>query len=158
MATQEQKIIFKAIETVLISYNKYKNRIKKDFEYLNNPVLLKSYTLDKISGSGFVEVKSDIERMEDLKAIISKDIGLYEAMIFRIDSALDMVKDNEDYDLIEVGFLENNFKFKKDKVDYEQIAEKLNISVKTVYQKRNRIFPKLEFHFRTQDLIQVKNR
>ena len=94
--------------------------------------------------------------MEDLKAIISKDIGLYEAMIFRIDSALDMVKDNEDYDLIEVGFLENNFKFKKDKVDYEQIAEKLNISVKTVYQKRNRIFPKLEFHFRTQDLIQVK--
>lgn len=156
MATQEQKIIFKAIETVLISYNKYKNRIKKDLEYFNNPVLLKSYSLEKISGSGFVEVKSDIERMEDLKAVISKDIGLYEAMIFRIDSALDMVKDNEDYDLIEVGFLENNFKFKKDKVDYEQIAEKLNISVKTVYQKRNRIFPCLEFHFRTQDLIQVK--
>ena len=42
MATQEQKIIFKAIETVLISYNKYKNRIKKDLEYFNNPVLLKS--------------------------------------------------------------------------------------------------------------------
>lgn len=155
MATQEQKIVFKAIETVLISYNKYKNRIKKDLEYFNNPVLLKSYSLEKISGSGFVEVKSDIERMEDLKSIISKDIGLYEAMIFRIDSALDMVKEHEDYDLIQVGFLDNHFK--KDKVDYEKIAEKLDISVKTVYQKRNRIFPHLEFHFKTQNLIQVKN-
>ena len=147
--------MFRLISRILNLSGKYKNRIKKDLEYFNNPVLLKSYSLEKISGSGFVEVKSDIERMEDLKAIISKDIGLYEAMIFRIDSALEMVKDHEDYDLIQIGFLDNHFK--KDKVDYEKIAEKLNVSVKTVYQKRNRIFSRLEFHFKTQNLIQVKN-
>ena len=155
MATQEQKIIFKAIETVLISYSKYKNKIKINFERLNDPKILNSYSLDKVSGKGYSEIKSECERIEDLKIRISKDIKMYEEMVFRIDSALEMVKDNEDYDLIQMGFLENHFK--KDRVDYEKIAEKLNISVKTVYQKRNRIFPLLEFHFKTQNLIQVKN-
>ena len=156
MATQEQKIIFKAIETVLISYAKYKNRIKKNLEYLNNPVLLKSYTLDKISGSGFTEVKSDYERIEEFKARISKDISDCEEVLFRIDSALEMVKNNEDYDLIQVGFLDNHFK--GDKVKYEIIADKMNLATKTVYKKRDKIFPVLEFHFRVKNLIQVKNR
>ena len=156
MATQEQKIIFKAIETVLISYDKYKNRIKKNFEYLNNPVLLKSYTLDKISGSGFTEVKSDYERIEEFKARISKDISDCEEVLFRIDSALEMIKNNKDYDLIQIGFLDNYFK--GDEVKYEIIAEKMNLATKTVYKKRDRIFPVLEFHFRVKNLIQVKNR
>lgn len=155
MATQEQKIIFKAIETVLISYSKYKNKIKINLESLNDPKILNRYSLDKVSGKGYSEVKSEYERIEDLKIRISKDIKMYEEMVFRIDSALEMVKDNEDYDLIQLGFLDNHFK--KDRVDYEKIAEKLDISVKTVYQKRNRIFPLLEFHFKTQNLIQVKN-
>ena len=155
MATQEQKIIFKAIETVLISYSKYKNKIKNNIECLNDPKILNRYCMDKISGKGYSEIKSEYERIEDLKSRISKDIKMYEEMIFRIDSALEMVKDHEDYDLIQIGFLDNHFK--KDRVDYEKISEKLNISVKTVYQKRNRIFPLLEFHFKTQNLIQVKN-
>ena len=155
MATQEQKIIFKAIETVLISHSKYKNKIKNNIECLNDPKILNKYCVDKISGKGYFEIKSEYERIEELKIRISKDIKMYEEMVFRIDSALEMVKDHEDYDLIQIGFLDNHFK--KDKVDYGKIAEKLDISIKTVYQKRNRIFPRLEFHFKTQNLIQVKN-
>ena len=65
MATQEQKIIFRKMEDILYSYNKYVSKIKKDLEYFNNPVLLKSYKLDVMSGNGFTEVKSDMERIKN---------------------------------------------------------------------------------------------
>ena len=146
MATQEQKIIFRKIEDILYSYNKYINKIKKDLEYFNNPVLLKSYNVEKISGSGFMEVKSDMERIEELKVRISNDISRHEEILFRIDSALDMVKDHRDYSIIDMKYLNN--------MSYEDISEKLGVSLKTVYGMRNRILGALEIHFKLQRLIE----
>lgn len=146
MATQEQKIIFRKMEEILYSYNKYINKIKKDLEYFNNPILLKSYNVEKISGSGFMEVKSDIERIEELKVRISNDISRHEEILFRIDSALDMVKDHKDYSIIDMKYLNN--------MSYEDISEKLGVSLKTVYGMRNRILGALEIHFKLQRLIE----
>ena len=146
MATQEQKIIFRKMEDILYSYNKYINKIKKDLEYFNNPVLLKSYNVEKISGSGFMEVKSDIERIEELKVRISNDISRHEEILFRIDSALDMVKNHKDYSIIDMKYLNN--------MSYEDISEKLGVSLKTVYGMRNRILGALEIHFKLQRLIE----
>lgn len=146
MATQEQKIIFRKMEDILYSYNKYINKIKKDLEYFNNPILLKSYNVEKISGSGFMEVKSDMERIEELKVRISNDISRHEEILFRIDSALDMVKDHKDYSIIDMKYLNN--------MSYEDISEKLGVSLKTVYGMRNRILGALEIHFKLQRLIE----
>lgn len=146
MATQEQKIIFRKMEDILYSYNKYVNKIKKDLEYFNNPVLLKSYNIEKISGSGFLEVKSDMERIEELKVRISNDISRHEEILFRIDSALDMVKDHKDYSIVDMKYLNN--------MSYEDISEKLGVSLKTVYGMRNRILGALEIHFKLQRLIE----
>lgn len=146
MATQEQKIIFRKMEDILYSYNKYMNKIKKDLEYFNNPILLKSYNVEKISGSGFMEVKSDIERIEELKVRISNDISRHEEILFRIDSALDMIKDHKDYSFIQLKYL--------DKMTYEEIAERLGVSIKSTYGIRNRILGALEIHFKTQRLIE----
>lgn len=146
MATQEQKIVFRKMEDILYSYNKYINKIKKDLEYFNNPILLKSYSLDKIPGSNFTEVKSDIERIEELKVRISNDISRHEEILFRIDSALDMVKDHKDYSIIDMKYLNN--------MSYEDISEKLGVSLKTVYGMRNRILGALEIHFKLQRLIE----
>ena len=146
MATQEQKIIFRKMEDILYSYNKYVNKIKKDLEYFNNPVLLKSYNIEKISGSGFLEVKSDMERIEELKVRISNDISRHEEILFRIDSALDMVKDHKDYSIVDMKYLNN--------MSYEDISEKLGVSLKTVYGMRNRILEALEIHFKLQRLIE----
>lgn len=146
MATQEQKIIFRKMEEILYSYNKYINKIKKDLEYFNNPVLLKSYKLDVMSGSGFTEVKSDMERVEELKVRISNDISRHEEILFRIDSALDMVKDHKDYNFIQMRYF--------DKKGYEEIAEKLEVEVRTVYRIRNNILSSLEIHFKTQRLLE----
>lgn len=146
MATQEQKQIFRKMEDILYSYNKYINKIKKDLEYFNNPILLKSYKLDAISGSGFTEVKSDLERIEELKIRISNDISRHEEILFRIDSALDMVKDNENYDFIRMRYF--------DKLSYEDIATKLNVHIRTTYRMRNNILSALEIHFKTQRLLE----
>ena len=146
MITKEQKIIFRKMEDILYSYNKYINKIKKDLEYFNNPVLLKSYNVEKISGSGFMEVKSDMERIEELKVRISNDISRHEEILFRIDSALDMVKDHKDYSIIDMKYLNN--------MSYEDISEKLGVSLKTVYEMRNRILGALEIHFKLQRLIE----
>nr|DAS90878.1 MAG TPA: DNA-directed RNA polymerase specialized sigma subunit-like protein [Caudoviricetes sp.] len=146
MATQEQKIIFRKMEDILYSYNKYVNKIKKDLEYFNNPILLKSYNIEKISGSGFMEVKSDMERIEELKVRISNDISRHEEILFRIDSALDMIKDHKDYSIVDMKYLNN--------MSYEDISEKLGVSLKTVYGMRNRILGALEIHFKLQRLIE----
>ena len=146
MATQEQKIIFREMEDILYSYNKYVNKIKKDLEYFNNPILLKSYNIEKISGSGFMEVKSDMERIEELKVRISNDISRHEEILFRIDSALDMIKDHKDYSIVDMKYLNN--------MSYEDISEKLGVSLKTVYGMRNRILGALEIHFKLQRLIE----
>ena len=146
MATQEQKIIFRKMEDILYSYNKYINKIKKDLEYFNNPILLKSYNIEKISGSGFMEVKSDMERIEELKVRISNDISRHEEILFRIDSALDMIKDHKDYSIVDMKYLNN--------MSYEDISEKLGVSLKTVYGMRNRILEALEIHFKLQRLIE----
>jgi DNA-directed RNA polymerase specialized sigma24 family protein len=146
MITKEQKIIFRKMEDILYSYNKYINKIKKDLEYFNNPVLLKSYKLEVMSGCGFTEVKSDMERIEELKVRISNDISRHEEILFRIDSALDMVKDHKDYSIIDMKYLNN--------MSYEDISEKLGVSLKTVYGMRNRILGALEIHFKLQRLIE----
>lgn len=146
MAVKEQKIIFRKMEDILYSYNKYINKIKKDLEYFNNPILLKGYNVEKISGNGFMEVKSDMERIEELKVRISNDISRHEEILFRIDSALDMVKDHKDYSIIDMKYLNN--------MSYEDISEKLGVSLKTVYGMRNRILGALEIHFKLQRLIE----
>lgn len=145
MEKQEQKQVFRKMEEILFSYNKYTAKIKKDLNYLKNPILLKSYSLDKLPGSNFMEVKSDLERIEELKIRISNNISRYEEILFRIDSALDMVKDHKDYNFIKMRYINN--------MTYEEISEKLETTVMTIYRMRNRILEVLEIHFRTQRLI-----
>ncbi|MCI7223287.1 MAG: transcriptional regulator [Fusobacterium gastrosuis] len=145
MEKQEQKQVFRKMEEILFSYNKYTAKIKKDLNYLKNPVLLKNYSLDKLPGSNFMEVKSDLERIEELKIRISNNISRYEEILFRIDSALDMVKDHKDYNFIKMRYINN--------MTYEEISEKLETTVMTTYRMRNRILEVLEIHFRTQRLI-----
>lgn len=145
MATNEQKLIFRKMEEILFCYNKFKDKIKKDLDYLKNPVLLKQINIEKISGSGFMEVKAECERIEEYKIRISNDISRYEEILFRIDSALDMIKDREDYQFLEMRYLK--------KMSYEEIATELDVNIRTTYRMRNNVLSALEIHFKTQKLI-----
>lgn len=145
MATQEQKIIFRKIEDVLYSYKKYVDKIKDDLKELENPQITKNYSIGKLTGSGYVTVKSEVERIEELKERLLNDIARHEEILFRIDNALDMVKDNKDYNFIEMRYF--------DKLTYEEIADKIGVEVRTTYRIRNNILSALEIHFKTQKLI-----
>lgn len=145
MATQEQKIIFRKIEDVLYSYKKYVDKIKDDLKELENPQITKSYSIGKLTGSGYVTVKSEVERIEELKERLLKDITRHEEILFRIDNALKMVEDHKDYSFIEMRYF--------NKLTYEEIADKIGVEVRTTYRIRNNILSALEIHFKTQKLI-----
>lgn len=145
MATQEQKIIFRKIEDILYSYKKYVDKINNDLKELENPQITKSYSIGKLAGSGYVTVKSEVERIEELKERLLNDIARHEEILFRIDNALEMVKDNKDYNFIEMRYF--------NKLTYEEIADKIGVEVRTTYRIRNNILSALEIHFKTQKLL-----
>ena len=145
MATQEQKIIFRKIEDILINYTKYKKRIKDEGERLANPQLKKCCGVGGQGGNGY-EIKSEYEQLEELKQRIYNNISRYSEMIFRIDECLNMVQDHKNYNFIQMKYF--------DKMTYEEIAEKLGVSLMSTYRIRNNILSTLEIHFKTQRLIE----
>lgn len=145
MATQEQKIIFRKMEEILRNYPKYQKRIEVEIENLKNPQIKKSCGPSGQGGSNY-EFKSEMEQIEELKQRISNNISRYEEIIFRIDECLSMVQDHRDYNFIQLKYFDNK--------TYEEIADVLNISLKSTYGMRNRILEALEIHFKTQRLIE----
>lgn len=146
MATQEQKIIFRKMEDILYSYNKYKKKIEVEIENLKNPQIKKSCGPGGQGGSNY-DYKSEVEQIEELKQRISNNISRYEEIIFRIDECLSMVQDHKDYNFIKMRYF--------DKMTCEDIAEKLGVEVRTTYRIRNNILTALEIHFKTQRLIEL---
>ena len=145
MATQEQKIIFRKMEEILRNYPKYQKRIEVEKENLKNPQIKKSCGPGG-QGGGSYDYKSEMEQIEELKQRISNNISRYEEIIFRIDECLSMVQDHKDYGFIQLKYFDNK--------TYEEIADVLNISLKSTYGMRNRILEALEIHFKTQRLIE----
>ncbi len=145
MATQEQKIIFRKMEDILSNYPKYQKRIEVEIENLKNPQIKKSCGPGGQSGNNY-DYKSEVEQIEELKQRISNNISRYKEIIFRIDECLNMVQDHKDYNFIQMKYF--------DKMTYEEIAEKLGVSLMSTYRMRNNILSTLEIHFKTQRLIE----
>ncbi|WP_338943044.1 DUF1492 domain-containing protein [Fusobacterium polymorphum] len=145
MVTQEQKIIFRKMEEILKNYPKYQKRIEIEIENLKNPQIKKSCGPGG-QGGGNYEFKSEVEQIEELKQRIANNISRYKEIIFRIDECLNMVQDHKDYGFIRMKYF--------DRMTYEEIADALNISLKSTYSMRNRILGALEIHFKTQRLIE----
>lgn len=145
MATQEQKIIFRKMEEILRNYPKYQKRIEVEIENLKNPQIKKSCGPGGQGGNNY-DYKSEVEQIEELKQRISNNISRYEEIIFRINECLSMVKDHKDYNFIQMKYF--------DRMTYEEIAEKLGVSLMSTYRMRNNILSALEIHFKTQRLIE----
>ena len=145
MATQEQKIIFRKMEEILRNYPKYQKRIEVEMENLKNPQIKKSCGPGGQGGNNY-DYKSEVEQIEELKQRISNNISRYKEIIFRIDECLNMVQDHKDYSFIQMKYF--------NKMTYEEIADALNISLKSTYGMRNRILEALEIHFKIQRLIE----
>jgi len=93
--------------------------------------------------SGFQEVKSDIERISDLRSRIINDINRCEEFIYRVDSAIELLKDNKYYDVIKFRFIEGK--------TLEETAEELQVSTTTVNKAENELLKELRLHFKIQN-------
>lgn len=144
MATQEHKRNkYKDEKEIFEIYRKYSKRIKMLLKRLNNPILIKGYSYDKLGTSGFQEVKSDIERISDLRSRIINDINRCEEFIYRVDSAIELLKDNKYYDVIKFRFIEGK--------TLEETAEELQVSTTTVNKAENELLKELRLHFKIQN-------
>lgn len=139
------KPIFNEIDKILKAYKKYEKRIEYLTETYIKPEIINKQNLEKISGSGYVEFKSEIEKLEEIKERVSKDIFRCEEGLYRIDSALEMVKDHKGYEVIELLYFKG--------MTYEKAAEELGVSSQTVRDKKDSIFMLLIFHLRIQKLL-----
>jgi sigma-70, region 4 len=144
LATQEHKRNkYKDEKEIFEIYRKYSKRIKILLKRLNNPILIKGYSYDKLGTSGFQEVKSDIERISDLRSRIINDINRCEEFIYRVDSAIELLKDNKYYDVIKFRFIEGK--------TLEETAEELQVSTTTVNKAENELLKELRLHFKIQN-------
>jgi sigma-70, region 4 len=144
MSTQEHKRNkYKDEKEIFEIYRKYSKRIKILLKRLNNPILIKGYSYDKLGTSGFQEVKSDIERISDLRSRIINDINRCEEFIYRVDSAIELLKDNKYYDVIKFRFIEGK--------TLEETAEELQVSTTTVNKAENELLKELRLHFKIQN-------
>nr|DAS75313.1 MAG TPA: transcriptional activator [Caudoviricetes sp.] len=133
------------MEEILRNYPKYQKRIEVEIENLKNPQIKKSCGPGGQGGNSY-DYKSEMEQIEELKQRISNNISRYEEIIFRIDECLSMVQDHKDYDFIKMKYF--------DKMTFEEIAEKLGVSLMSTYRMRNNVLSALEIHFKTQRLIE----
>ena len=133
------------MEEILRNYPKYQKRIEVEIENLKNPQIKKSCGPGGQGGNSY-DYKSEVEQIEELKQRISNNISRYEEIIFRIDECLSMVQDHKDYGFIQMKYF--------DRMTYEEIAEKLGVSLMSTYRMRNNILSTLEIHFKTQRLIE----
>ena len=144
MSTQEHKRNkYKDEKEIFEIYRKYSKRIKILLKRLNNPILIKGYSYDKLGTSGFQEVKSDIERISDLRSRIINDINRCEEFIYRVDSAIELLKDNKYYDVIKFRFIEGK--------TLEETAEELKVSTTTVKKAEKELLKELRLHFKIQN-------
>ncbi|PID67140.1 MAG: hypothetical protein CR959_01730, partial [Fusobacteriales bacterium] len=87
-----------------------------------------------IGGSSF-EHKSEIEKIEEIKEQNKILLEKLYRVIELIEFGLNEIKNDKYYEIITMMYF--------DKMTYEQIAEKLNLSDKTVKRHRNRLVNEL---------------
>lgn len=143
MMEKQKRNPFKAEKEIFEIYRKYKRRIKTLLKRLENPILVKGYSFDKLGNSGYMEVKADIERISELRLRIINDINRCEEFVYRVDSALDMIKEDKKYKIIELRFIEGK--------STEEAAEILKVSTVTINNYENRLLKELRMHFKIQN-------
>ena len=76
--------------------------------------------------------------------IINKD-NKYADMIADVESALFVIRKNKRFDFIDLRYFKN--------MTYEEIAEELDVDIRTVFRIRKRLLSKLKLHFKIRRLL-----
>ena len=142
---------FQKTETLLFNYNNFVNAIEEKEEQIKD---LKQYGLSKKSnsitsftgGAGYIEVKSEQEKIEDRIESIELSIHTTKTFVRIIDDALAGLQDDPYYDLISMRYFEG--------CSREEIAEHFDCDVRTTNRQKNRLVNRLAIVLFSDEVIQ----
>jgi hypothetical protein len=142
---------FQKTETLLYNYNNFKAAIKDKEEQIAElrqyGIRKKSAGISSFSGvSGFVEVKSDSEQVEEKIERIQLNIQTTKNYIKVIDDALDVLANDPYFEIIPKRY------FKREST--EEIAQYLNCDMSTVKRNKNRLINLLQIRLFSDEVIQ----
>ena len=142
---------FQKTETLLFNYNQFKAAIKDKEEQIREikeiGVAKKSAAFSTYSGDvGYIEVKSELEKVEEKIERIEFSIKTTRNFIRIIDDAISMLKDDPYYDLIDMRYFKGCTR--------EEIAEHFDCDVSTVNRNKNRLINLLQIRLFSDEVIQ----
>ena len=142
---------FQKTETLLFNVNNFKAVIKAKVEEINElrqyGLRKKSTSITSFSGNtGLIEVKSDAEKIEEKIEMIEFNISTTRSFIRIIDTAVDTLKDDPYYDLINLRYFKG--------YSTEDIAEHFDCDVTTVRRNKNRLINLLQIRLFSDEVIQ----
>ena len=142
---------FQKTETLLFNYNNFVDAVKEKEEQIKD---LNEYGLNKksksiasfTSGGGFLEVKSEQEKIEDKIESIESSIHVTKTFIRIIDDALAGLKTDPYYSLIPMRYFEG--------CSRTEIAEHFECDERTVTRNKNRLINLLQIKLFSDQVIQ----
>ena len=142
---------FQKTETLLFNRNNFVAAVKDKEHQIEE---LKEYGLKKKSNSvtsymgssGFIEVKSEQEKIEDRIEAIEMSMQVTKNFINIIDDAIASLIDDPYYDLISMRYFEG--------CSREEIAEYFDCDVSTVNRNKNRLINLLQIRLFSDEVIQ----
>ena len=147
---QDPKSIYSKTESVLYKYPLLKKAIEDRKEQIDTierygiPHKSKSFTVYN-PGSGYVDVRSDYEKKEDMIEQIQAGIVASEERMKPIEKALDQVAGDPYYGIIEMKYFQ--------KKTIEQIAKRFHCDASTVQRHKNELLLAIEFHLFGEDIL-----
>jgi hypothetical protein len=141
---------FQKTETLLYNYNNFVAVIKEKEEQIAElrqfGIRQKSASITSFSGgAGFVDVKSDIEKVDEKIEAIESSIAATRGFIKVIDDAISCLREDHYFDLIRMRYFEGRSR--------EDIAEHFECDVKTVTRNKNRLINLLQIRLFSDEVI-----
>ena len=142
---------FQKTETLLFNYNNFVAAVKDSEDQIKEIKAMglakKSKSITSFAGdTGYVEVKSDLEKAEEKIEMIEFRIQTTKNFIKVIDDAICSLEDDPYYELIEMRYFNG--------CSRDEIAEYFNCDVKTVTRNKNRLINLLQIRLFSDEVIQ----
>ena len=140
---------YQKTEKLISSYNLLRSSITRKINLMEdiekNGLTPKNSGITERVKGGTENYKSDIEKKEDRLEFIKQDISFTENIVMQIESALESIKDDKYYKIIELKYF--------NKKTLEEIADEFDVDVRTIKRNKNRIINDLSAMFiSTNDL------
>ena len=140
---------FQKTELLLYNYHNFKEAIKDKEEQIREiecfGIRKRSPSITSIPSSDTYEIKSDIDKAEEKIETIEQSIQMTRNFIRTIDSALDMIKDDQYFEIIRMKYFEGNTR--------EEMSLHFEVDVSTISRNKNRLINLLQIRLFSDEVI-----